>query len=316
MKYWLPGVMTLLMASAASAEDYRVVYSPSLELEVYIDNVESNAPQDWCKQTLHLRIVSGESKESQVLDSFLPRVGNLLANQCGKLDELPWQMTDKQGSVLAGGTAAKLQGWRPIVTADATATANASNAAPLDLSRPADSQPLQHFDLPGGCHFRTWWDENGQSLFIPDDRAMSCSTEGWLEGYSQLTLSSEGAATPIPVNFYQGYPLQNMRPGKNALEVVAINNQRMVVGNKQAADSWLVLPFDPRLHVWSFNGTLLVKMNKDDAADVATVKARIDALKKSWSAQYDPKVKLTVLLIDELHADLADPAIGAYRTLN
>ncbi|MFS2223789.1 hypothetical protein [Pantoea sp. B65] len=316
MKYWLSGVMTLLMASAASAEDYRVVYSPSLALEVFIDNVESNAPQDWCKQTLHLRIVSEQSKESQVLDSFLPRVGNLLANQCGKLEELPWQMTNKQGSVLASGTAAKLQSWRPIITADATATANASNAAPLDLSRPADNQPLQHFDLPGGCHFRTWWDENGQSMFIPDDRAMSCSTEGWVEGDSQITLASDGATRAIAVNFYQGYPLQNMHPGKNALDVVAINNQRMVVATKEAADSWLVLPFDPRLHVWSFNGTLLVKMKKDEAADVATVKARVDAVKKSWSAQYDPKVKLNVLLIDELHADLADPAIGAYRTLN
>lgn len=316
MKYWLSGVITLLMASAASAEDYRVVYSPSLELEVFLDNVESSAPQDWCKPTLHLRIVSGESKESQVLDGFLPRVGALLTNQCGKLEELPWQMTNKQGSVLATGTAAKVQNWRPIVTADATATATASNAAPLDLSRPADSQPLQHFDLPGGCHFRTWWDDNGQSLFIPDDHSMSCSTEGWLEGGTQLQLTREGKTTPLNVWFWQGYPLQNLHPQSNVLDVVAINNQRMVVSNKNAADSWLILPFDARLHVWSFNGTLLVKMSKDQAADPVAVKNRIDALKQSWSAQYDAKVKLNVLLIDELHADLADPAIGAYRTLN
>lgn len=316
MKYWLPGVMTLLMASAASAEDYRVVYSPSLELEVFIDNVASIAPQDWCQETIHLRIVSGESKASQVLDSFLPRVGNLLTNQCGTLVELPWQMTDKKGSVLASGNASKQQEWQPVVTADATATANADNAAPLDLSRPADSQPLQHFDLPGGCHFRTWWDENGQSLFIPDDRALTCTTEGWLEGFSQLTFSSDGNTTPVAVSFYQGYPLMNMRPGRNALEVVAINNQRMVVSKKEASDSWLVLPFDPRLHVWAFNGTLLVKMDKQAAADPATVKARVDAAKQSWSAQVDAKVKLNVLLIDELHADLVDPAIGAYRTLN
>ncbi|WP_437614280.1 hypothetical protein [Erwinia sp. V71] len=316
MKYWLPGVMTLLMASAASAEDYRVVYSPSLELEVFLDNVESSAPQDWCQPILQLRIVSGESKESQVLDGFLPRVGALLTNQCGKLEELPWQMTDKQGSVLATGTAAKLQNWRPIVTADATATATASNAAPLDLSRPADNQPLQHFDLPGGCHFRTWWDDNGQSLFIPDDRTMSCSTKGWLEGGSQLQLTRDGKTTPLNVWFWQGYPLQNMRPEKSALEVVAINYQRMVLANKDAPDSWLLLPFDSRLHLWSFNGVLLVKMSKEQAADPGAVKTRVDALKQSWSAHYDAKVKLNVLLIDELHADLADPAIGAYRTLN
>ena len=53
-----------------------------------------------------------------------------------------------------------------------------------------------------------------------------------------------------------------------------------------------------------------------EIADPAAVKKRVDAVKQSWSAHYDAKVKLNVLLIDELHADLADPAIGAYRTLN
>ena len=316
MKYWLPGILTLLIASAACAENYRVVYAPSLELEVFIDNVASHAPADWCQPTLNLRIVSGESKESKILSDFLPRVGTLLAGQCSHLQTLPWQMTNKKGSVLASGSASKAQHWQPIVTADATAPAPSVNAAPLDLSRPADSQPLQHFDLPGGCHFRTWWDENGQSLFIPDDAALSCSPEGWLEGEGQLTLSAAGKVTPVPVSFWQGYPLLNMRPSRNELHIVAINNQRMVVSSKQAADSWLVLPFDNRLHVWAFSGTLLVKMDKHAAADMAAVKSRVDAVEKSWAAQYDRKVKLNVMLVDELHADLADPAIGAYRTLN
>ncbi|HAI04705.1 MAG TPA: hypothetical protein DCM39_02835, partial [Pantoea sp.] len=155
MKLWLPGIATLLIAFYAQAENYRVVYSPSLALEVYIDNVVSKAPDDWCKETLPLRIVSGKSKDSAVLTTFLPRVGTLLANQCGLLDVMPWQMTDKDGGVLASGSASKLQNWRPIVMADATASASESNAAPLDLSRPANSTPLQHFDLPSGCHFRT-----------------------------------------------------------------------------------------------------------------------------------------------------------------
>lgn len=140
MKFWLPATLTLLCATAAQAADYRVVYSPSLELEVFIDDVTSNTPAAWCQETLNLRIVSGKSKESGVLTSFLPRVGNLLQNQCGKLLELPWRMTNGQGAVLATGTAAKEQSWRPIVTADATATATASNAAPL-ISR---SLPIAH----------------------------------------------------------------------------------------------------------------------------------------------------------------------------
>ncbi|VTT28057.1 Uncharacterised protein [Klebsiella pneumoniae] len=316
MKFWLPAAVTLLLAANVQAADYRVVYSPSLALEVFIDNVASNTPAAWCQETLNLRIVSGKSTESGVLVSFLPRVGNLLQNQCGKLLELPWQMTNNDGTVLAAGTAAKEQGWRPIVTADSTATATASNAAPLDLSQPANGEPLQHFDLPGGCHFRTWWDDNGQSLFIPDEKSMTCSTEGWLEGHSTLTLARDGKSEALQVNFYQGYPLLHLHPKPDALDVVAVNNQRLVVTRADAADSWLVLPFNNPLHAWSFDGALLVKMDRAQAGDSAALKARVDAVRKTWSDVIDTGVKVNVLLVDDLHADLADPAIGAWRTVN
>ncbi|QKJ86966.1 hypothetical protein PMPD1_2018 [Paramixta manurensis] len=316
MKYWLSGIITLLMASAVHAEDYRVVYSPSLALEVYIDNVDSSAPDDWCTETLPLRIVSGESKTSNVLTNFLPRVGTLLANQCGKLEELPWQMTNKQGSVLASGTAAKEQNWRLIVTADATEAADAGNAAPLDLSRPADTTPLPRFTLPGGCGFRTAWHQDSQALFIPDDHALSCSSDGWLEGKTSLSLTRNGKTTPVAVSFYHGYPLVGLAPKANELKIVAVNQQRMVVAQSGAAGSWLLLPFNPALHAWAFNGALLIKMDKGDAQNVATVKSRVDETKKNWSTYVDARQKLTVLLVDDLHADLADPAIGAYRTVN
>lgn len=316
MKFWLPATLTLLCATAAQAADYRVVYSPSLELEVFIDDVTSNTPAAWCQETLNLRIVSGKSKESGVLTSFLPRVGNLLQNQCGKLLELPWRMTNGQGAVLATGTAAKEQSWRPIVTADATATATASNAAPLDISQPANSAPLQHFDLPGGCHFRTWWDDNGQSLFIPDDKTMNCSTEGWLEGSTRLTLSHSNKSEPLAVSFYQGYPLTHLHPAPESLDVVAVNNQRLVLARADAPGSWLVLPFNHSLHVWSFDGTLLVKMDKAQASDGAALKARVDSVRNAWSGIIDAGVKVNVLLVDDLHAELADPAIGAWRTVN
>lgn len=62
MKLWLPAIATLFMAFAAQAENYRVVYSPSLELEVYIDNVAGKTPDDWCRETLPIRIVSGKDQ--------------------------------------------------------------------------------------------------------------------------------------------------------------------------------------------------------------------------------------------------------------
>jgi hypothetical protein len=318
MKLWLSGIVTLLIAFNVQAEDYRVVYSPSLALEVFIDNVVSNAPDDWCKETLPLRIVSGESRDSSVLNSFLPRVGTLLANQCGTLDVLPWQMTDKQGAVLASGSASKLQNWRPIVMADATASASTSNAAPLDLSRPANSTPLQHFDLPSGCHFRTAWQEDAQSMFIPDVSKQRCSPDGWLEGPSELTVATAGKDVAVPVTFYQGYPLANLTISNNApLEIIAANNQRMIVARADAVDSWLVLPFDTQQHVWRFNGTLLVKMDKKSALQNAdAVKTRVETLRSLWASHFMPQQKVNVLLIDTLHADLVDPAIGAWRNIN
>ncbi|MDF2785613.1 MAG: hypothetical protein K0S95_2148 [Pantoea eucrina] len=316
MKVWLSGVAALLLAQNAQAEDYRVVYSPSLALEVWIDNVASKAPDDWCKETLPLRIVSGKSSDTRILTSFLPRVGTLLANQCGTLDELPWQMTTKEGSVLANGSAAKLQNWRPIILNDATASASSTTAAPLDLSRPADNTPLQHFALPGGCHFRTWWDDKGASLFIPDAPERRCSTEGWLEGAASMTLLSKGGPATLPVVFYQGYPVAGLAAGARPLEIVAVNKQRMIVTRPDAAGSWLVLPFDAREHVWRFSGALLIQMDKKAGSESSTVKAQVDRLRGIWSPQFMPQQKVTVLLIDTLHADLADPAIGAWRNIN
>ncbi|WP_416412279.1 hypothetical protein [Pantoea sp. App145] len=316
MKLWLPGLATLLLTLTAQAEDYRVVYSPSLSLEVYIDDVASNAPNDWCKETLPLRIVSGKSTDSSVLTSFLPRVGTLLANQCGTLDVIPWQMTDKEDSVLANGSATKLQNWRPIVLNDATASASNDNAAPLDLSRPADSTPLQQFALPGGCHFRTSWDEKGESLFVPESTQQHCSSEGWLEGASELTLMSAGQTRKQSVNFYQGYPIADLNLNATALQVVAVNNQRMIVTRPDADGSWLVLPFDAQQHLWRFTGTLLIKMDKTAGQDSDVVKKRVDTLRGVWTPQFMPQQKVTVLLIDTLHADLADPAIGAWRNIN
>lgn len=317
MKYWLPVVLSLMAAASARAEDYRVVSSPSLALDVFIDDVASSAPQSWCQGKLNLRIVSAKATESAVLDKFLPQVGNLLHNQCSKLQELSWQMTSSRGSVLAVGTALKESSWQPVITADATATATADNAAPLDISRPANTVPLHYFDLPGGCHFRTWWDDRGASLFIPEAKSMTCTTDGWLEGESEMSLMN-GQKPPLPlaVTFYQGYPLRDLHPGSGKLDVVTVNNQRMVVGRQDAPDSWLVLPFIPELHVWSFEGTLLIKMDKTDASNAAEIKERVENLRQTWSSVIDSKVKVNVLLVDALHAELADPATGAWRTVN
>jgi hypothetical protein len=77
MKYWLSGAFSLLLASSAWAQDYQIVQSRSLKLDIWIDNVKSNSPQSWCARELPLRIVANGKKDPALLDDFLPRVASL-----------------------------------------------------------------------------------------------------------------------------------------------------------------------------------------------------------------------------------------------
>ncbi|UEG16539.1 hypothetical protein [Pantoea ananatis] len=315
MKLWLPAIATLFMAFAAQAENYRVVYSPSLELEVYIDNVAGKTPDDWCQETLPIRIVSGKDQDSAILKSFLPRVGMLLANQCNELDVLPWQMMDGEGKVLATGSASKLQNWRMIVNTDAAAPAPRASAA--SPSRPADNTPLQHFALPNGCRFRTAWDERGLSIFVPDKGKQQCSSEGWLEGKSEITLSGGAQPQTVAVSFYQGYPLANLTLTDQRLQIVDVNKQRMILARSDAPDSWIVLPFDEQQHLWRFDGTLLIKADQATTQqDTTALASRISTLRSRWATGFTSSQKVNVLLVDALRADRVDPGAGAWRNIN
>ena len=317
MKLWLPAIATLFMAFTAQAENYRVVYSPSLELEVYIDNVAGKTPDEWCQETLPLRIVSGKGQDAEVLKTFLPRVGTLLANQCNDLDVLPWQMTNSEGNVLASGSASKLQNWRLIVNTDAKATAPAQSAASPSLSRPADGTPLQHFALPNGCRFRTAWDARGLAMFVPDIGKQQCSAEGWLEGKSDITLSGGAQPQTLAISFYQGYPIANLTLSDQHLQIVDVNNQRMILARSDAPDSWMVLPFDVQQHLWRFDGTLLIKADKTAAQQNASaLTSRITALRSRWATGMTSSQKVNVLLVDALRADRVDPAEGAWRNIH
>ncbi len=41
MKYWMPGLVALMAVPTAQAMNYRLVYSPSQKLEVFIDDVKT-----------------------------------------------------------------------------------------------------------------------------------------------------------------------------------------------------------------------------------------------------------------------------------
>lgn len=318
MNYRISGIIAMMaLSAAAQAADYRLVYSPSQKLEVFIDDVESEAPASWCDQSIPLRIVSAQSKNPSLLNDFLPRVGSLLAKQCPDVTQLPWTLEDKAGEVLAEGNALKAQSWRPILKARPEVTPPAEVIPPeVPVTSPlADATPLQAFDLPQGCRFRTHW-ENGEALFVPSDSALRC-TDGWLNGNSTLTLQQNGQLQAAAVTFFQGYPLVNLNVGEQPLLVVSANPERLVLGGgRQASGSYLLLPFDQQRHSWVFGGTIIVEMPRLEAGNRENIRQRIGAARDSWRSLLSNNASLTFKLVDSLAADRVDPASGSYLSFS
>ncbi|MBP2168765.1 hypothetical protein J2125_001957 [Erwinia toletana] len=326
MKYWLSGVLALCMAGSAAAQNFQLVYSPTLKLEIWIDNVKNKNASSWCARDVPLRIVSRESKDPDVLQAFLPRVGGLMSSECSSLRSLQWQMNDSAGNALAAGSAQKANNWEveitpppapeaPAVPADETAAATPA-PTPEELSPAADTTPWLQFSLINGCHFRTWWNDASQTsaLFVPGKAGMKCTDDGWLHGQSTMTRSENGATKTTRVTFVSGFPVEGLKKSDDALRITTVNNERMVLRNDKSPQSWLILPWQPQSNSWSANGVIAVQMTPQEASDDDVLKARINEVRKSWGS-YLNSDKQPVGLVQALSPQLKDPAAGAFRTL-
>lgn len=326
MKLWLMGAALLAATGVAQAENYRIVQSPSQKLDVWIDNIKGNTPQNWCANDLALRIVANGKKNVKVLDSFMPRVGAVLEYQCSRLQQVNWTLVDASNNTLAHGTATKNKKWAVNVAADDAAVATTEPAAPAllppsesadALSVAADRTPWQEFTLMDGCRLRTFWQDNAKapSLFIPAGKSESCEKGGWLNGRYAVTQVSNGAEKENSVTFVHGFPVtglnQNAEP--NALLITAVNNQRMVLSNEKASQSWMILPYVASQNGWQMDGTLAIEISRELASDADRLKAHVDAIRKVWAPWLAPDIKLNVVLIDGLHPLLRNPAASAYR---
>ena len=299
MKVWLSGLALLLASSSVWAGNYRIEQSPSQKLDVWIDNISDNTPQSWCNADLPLRIVANGEKDPSILNTFMPRLGALLESQCAKLQLVNWRLDDPQGSVLANGPALN---------------ANASERA-QDLSPLADRTPWLEFTLKDGCHLRTFWqgDANTSALFIPNGK---CEKGGWLNGRSEMVQSGVNGDKRLMMTFVHGFPVSGLSSTVNAdtLLITSVNNERMVVSNEQAPQSWMILPYSQEINGWKSNGTVAVEVSRELALDEARLQTRLNAVRKVWSEWLEPGTPLTLLLIDNLHPQLRDPAAGSWRT--
>ncbi|WP_240775748.1 type VI secretion system-associated protein [Nissabacter sp. SGAir0207] len=309
----MSGVVALLAVPAAQAQDYRLAYSPSLKLEIYIDDVKSNQPEDWCQPTLPLRIVSLESKDPAVLNDFLPRVGTLIEKQCTETTHLAFTLNNKEGARLAQGDALKSGEWQPVVLPDAA-------AGPAVPGAPADGQTPITFSLPNGCHIRTFWDaeRDGSAMFIPSGDSVTCTPDGWMTDRSEVSVTPSASAAPTPLTFYRGFPLANLNPTSAALAVVSADNRQMLLSNSEKApDSFLLLPFDPALHAWRFDGRVVLQISRKEAADPDTLKQAMGLAQAAYLPLLpQTSTALTFLLVEKVSPEMRDPAAAAYRTVN
>lgn len=89
MKFWLSGVALLLASSSGWADNYRFVQSPSQKLDIWIDNIKSNSPQNWCARALPLRIVANGDQNPAILNALchaLARCSNPSVQPCNGLN--------------------------------------------------------------------------------------------------------------------------------------------------------------------------------------------------------------------------------------
>ncbi len=317
MKVWLSGLALLLASTTVSAGNYRIAQSPSQKLDVWIDNVNDKSPQSWCSARLPLRIVASGDKTPSILTTFMPRLGALLESQCSTIGQVNWQMVDPEGELLAEGIAAKESEWAVVVTPRAAQPA--TNAVQAQQPSPAaDRTPWLEFTLQDGCHLRTFWqgDASASALFIPAKANGKCERGGWLNGRSEVIQHGAQGEKRSVMTFVHGFPVSGLNDKANAdsLLITSVNNERMVVSNSQAPQSWMILPYDPQLNGWKNSGMVAVEVSRDQALDDARLQSRLNEVRKVWSSWLEPGTSLTLLLIDNLHPQLRDPAAGAWRT--
>lgn len=316
MKLWLSGVALLLASTTTWAENYRFVQSPSLKLDIWIDNITSTSPQSWCAKELPLRIVANGEQSSAILVDFMPKLGALLENQCSTLQRVDWRMENPQGTTLAFGTADREKEWDLKVTpADIDTLSPKTDAQESPVA--ADRTPWQEFTLQDGCRLRTFWTggSGASALFIPDGK---CEKGGWLSGQSDVILRVGANEKKVPMTFVHGFPVNGLRSSASTddLLITTLNNERMVISTEQAPQSWMILPYKPEMNAWVATGVIAVKVPREMAMDEASLQKQLGQVRKAWSNWLSPDFPLTFRLVDSLQTQLRDPSVGAWRTQN
>lgn len=282
----------LLLPIYSEAKSVRIVWSPTLRLSAWLDNVVDGRVKSWCDDSVALHIEPQGELKDNALESFLPQVGALLKRQCRPLTTLHWTLIDHSGKALREGSAQAADNWR----------------IPAPPVKPkvelADTTPWQRFNITPHCALRTYWPTgaDNDARFALASSSPDCDSEGWVTG--DATLHQTNSA-PTALWFVHGYPLINLPLGARNAQVIAANNQRLILASDSDARSWLLLPWDKQHLAWRFDGDVLLKADSDKNDDNTRAVQMADAL-HTWQIG-DSASQLHWHAIAELNPQQRDP---------
>lgn len=279
----------LLLPLASEAKSVRIVWSPTLRLSAWLDNVLDGRVKSWCDDSVALHLEPQGELKPDALETFLPQVGQLLKRQCKGLDTLHWTLIDSNGKSVREGDVTASNHWR-------------IPPKPKAVIEQADTTPWQRFRVSDACQLRTYWPTSRDARFT-FDTSPQCGKDGWINGAGAL---HQGDAATTALWFLQGYPLIDLPEGARDARVVAANNQRLILASADDAKSWLLLPWDPEQLAWRFHGDVLLKASEAQAHD-DNVNAQLmaDALHR-WQINASAS-QLNWHPIDALHVQQRDP---------
>lgn len=103
----LTGIACSLQLTAFAAE-HRLAFSKANNVEVFATETNNL----WCQPDLNLRFVfGGQTADLQAVESLLPKLGVLFAQQCPAALSANWQAMNESREVQANGTASKEGAW-------------------------------------------------------------------------------------------------------------------------------------------------------------------------------------------------------------
>lgn len=240
----------MLLPWASEAKSVRIVWSPTLRLSAWLDNVVDGRVKSWCDDSVALHFEpQGELKQDAV-ETFVPQVGKLLQRQCSALTALHWALINNSGKSVREGDATAKDNWRVP-------------PKPKPVVAPVDTTPWQRFRISDNCQLRTYWPTSGDARFTFEAHPQ-CDKQGWINGAGAL---HQGSSASTPLWFLQGYPLIDLPVGAHDAHVVAANNQRLIIASAEDAQSWLLLPWDAEHLAWRFRGDVLLKASEAQARD-------------------------------------------------